>query len=436
MNVAVIGTGYVGLTVACFAEFGHKVTLIGRDKRKIDMINRGESPIYEPGLDEILKRGVESGKLNATDDYSIVKKSDVVFICVGTPSNEDGSIDLSQIKTSSGQIAEQLKTSNNFIVVVVKSTVVPKTTVEVVKSILENVSGKKCGVDFGLAMNPEFLKEGTGVEDFIHPDKIAIGTFDERSYEILEKLYSCLNKKIPRIKSDTTTAEMIKYVQNSALASRISFINEISNICEKFSVDINEVSYAVGTDTRIGQKFLKAGPGFGGSCFPKDVKALLSAAKNSGENPLMLKAILDVNAKQPYRMIDLAEKAVGDLKNKKVAVLGLAFKANTDDTRESPALVVVKELLKKGAKVTAYDPKAMDNAKETFGDDIKYASSKEECLKDADVCMILTEWDEFKNIVLAKIKCPIIDGRRIIDPEKARKNGILYMGIGWKNNSR
>ena len=434
MKVAVIGTGYVGLTVACFANFGHEVTLLGRDRRKIDMINKGESPIYEPGIEEVLKQGIDKGKIKATDDYNTLKDNDVIFICVGTPSNEDGSIDLSQIKTSSAQIAEQLKNIKRFTVVVVKSTVVPKTTVDIVKTILEKNSGKKCGVDFGLAMNPEFLKEGTGVEDFIRPDKIVLGVTDEKSYKILEQLYSCLDSKIPRIKTDPTTAEMIKYVQNSALASRISFINEMANICEKFSVDINEVSHAIGLDSRIGPKFLKAGPGFGGSCFPKDVKALLSVAKNAGEQPIMLQTILDVNANQPHKLASMAENAIGILKNKNIAVLGLAFKADTDDIRESPALVVVKDLLERGAKIKTYDPKAMKNTKEVFGDSIKYENTKEECLQGADLCMILTEWDEFRNMDLSIVKCPIVDGRRIINPEKAKKHGVLYMGIGWKNN--
>jgi UDPglucose 6-dehydrogenase len=399
------------------------------------MINQGKPPIYEPGLDEILKRGVISKKIRATDDYGVIKDSDVVFICVGTPSNEDGSIDLSQIKTSSAQIAEQIKSMNRFIVVVVKSTVVPKTTVDVVKPILENVSGKKCCVDFGLAMNPEFLKEGDAVEDFIQPDKIVLGTLDDKSYKILQKLYSCLDKDVERIKTDPTTAEMIKYVQNSALASRISFINEMANICEKFSVDIKEVAYAIGLDNRIGPKFLRAGPGFGGSCFPKDVKALLAISKAAGEDTLMLKAILDVNASRPYRLINMAEKVLGNLKNKNIAVLGLAFKSNTDDIRESPAIVVVKELLNKGAKVKAYDPEAMESTKNVFGSSIEYAKTKEECFRGADLCMVLTEWEEFKNIDLSNIKCPIVDGRRMTNPEDAKKHGIKYMGIGWKNNS-
>jgi UDPglucose 6-dehydrogenase len=436
MKVVVIGAGYVGLTIACFAEFGHNITLVGRDKNKISMINAGKPPIYEPGLGEILMRGIKAKKIKAVDDYGAINNSDIVFICVGTPSNEDGSIDLSQIKTCSAQIAEQLKHMEKFIVVVVKSTVVPQTTINIVKPILENVSGKKCGADFGLAMNPEFLKEGDAVEDFIHPDKIVLGVTDDRSYEILEKLYDCLDKNIPRIKTDVTTAEMIKYAQNSALASRVSFINEIANICEKFSVDVKTVAYAIGLDNRIGPKFLRAGPGFGGSCFPKDVKAFLAAAKNAGEDPLMLKAILNVNASRPYRMVEMAEKAVGNLGGKNIAVLGLAFKNNTDDIRESPAITVVKELLKKGANVRVYDPQAMDNARKVFGSTITYENSKEECVKDADICMILTEWDEFKSLDLSLVKCPIIDARRMVDPEDAKKHGIPYMGVGWKNNIR
>lgn len=430
MKISVIGTGYVGITIACLADYGHEVVLIGRNKEKINKINEGISHIYEPGLEEILKRNIKSKMLFATTDYKEIDDSDVVFIAVGTPSNKDGSIDLSQIKSASEQIAKHL---DGYKVVAVKSTVVPSTTKNTILPILEKVSGKKCGDDFGLSMNPEFLREGSGVYDFLNPDKIVIGAFDEKSYKAMEKVYDGFNKKIPRIKTDLTTAEMIKYVQNSALAARISFINEMANLCEKFSVDVYEVADVIGLDSRIGRKFLDAGCGFGGSCFPKDVKALLATARSAGIEPKILKSILDVNEKQPYRMVELAKEAIENLKNKNVAVLGLAFKPDTDDMREAASITIIKTLIKEGAKVKAYDPKAMENAKSIFHNSITYAKSAGDCLKDADICLIVTEWDEFKKLDINSIKCPIVDGRRVFNPNKVLDKGLIYKGIGWKN---
>lgn len=434
MKVSVIGAGYVGLTCACLANFGHNVILIGKSPDKASQINKGLSPIFEPGLDEVLRKNLDAGKLRATVDYSHVKDSDVVFLAVGTPSREDGSIDLSQIQTATESLADQLKQTDKFIVFVVKSTVVPGTTKNFVAPILEKISDKRVGVDFGIAMNPEFLREGTGVYDFLNPDKIVLGVSDARSEKVLRDLYSWVNEKIPMVVTDTSTAEMIKYAQNSMLATRISFMNEIANMCEKFGVDVYDVAHAMGLDTRIGPKFLNAGAGFGGSCFPKDVKALIAAAKSAGLSTKILDSVMDVNEDQPHRMLELAKHAVGDLSGKTIAVLGLAFKPDTDDMRESRSIPVVNSLVKQGAVVKTYDPQAMQNAKGIFGESIKYCGNTEECLQNADACLIMTEWDEFKNLNLSKIKCPVIDGRRAISPEKAKESGVHYRGIGWNGN--
>jgi len=433
MKIAVIGTGYVGLTAACFIKFDHEIILIGRTQSKIDAINKGICPIYELGMDEILKEGIEKGKIHATTDYDEIKDCESVFICVGTPSREDGSIDLSQIRTASESVGKQLR-DGKYRVVVVKSTVVPGTSKDVVTPILEKASGKKVGKDFGVCMNPEFLREGTGVYDFLNPDKIVIGAHDDRSYKLIEKIYEGFDKNAARIQVGLSTAEMIKYAQNSALATRISFMNEVANICEKYSVDVSEVAHAIGLDPRIGPRFLRAGAGFGGSCFPKDVKALRATALSAGITPHVLNGVLEVNKNQPYRVVELAKEAVGNLKNKKVAILGLAFKPDTDDMREASSIPIINTLLKDGAIITVYDPKAMENTKKVFGDKIKYADSKEACVKNADICLIVTEWKDFKNIDLSNIACPIVDGRRILDPEKVAKHNIVYKGIGWKNN--
>jgi len=432
MKVVVIGTGYVGITLAGLTEFNHDVTMLGRDKAKAERINRGVPPIYEPGLEELLRSGIKKGLLRATVDYSVVRDADVVFICVGTPSTEDGSIDLSQVEACSRSIGEQMKEASGYQVIVVKSTCLPGTTTDFVIPILEKMSGKKAGRDFGVCMNPEFLREGSGVYDFMNPDKIVIGGIDSKSQKVLADLYSGFDQKFPRIFTDTNTAEMIKYGNNAMLATRISFMNELANICEHYKVDVKEVARAMGIDARIGPKFLNAGAGFGGSCFPKDVKALISAAKKVGVKPILMESVMKVNDEQPLRLVDMAEKTIGDLADKNISVLGLAFKSDTDDIRDSRATVVVQALLRKHAKVTAYDPKAMENARQIFGNMVRFCNSKEECVKDADAVIVMTEWDDFKN--MAQVSAPIIDGRRIIDPDKATQRGLVYRGIGWKKN--
>lgn len=436
MDIVVIGSGYVGITIACLADFGHKVTVLGKQKEKAERINRGIPPIFEQGLEEVLHRNIRAGRLSATTDYSAVKDADVVFICVGTPSKEDGSIDLSQVEECSKSIAEQLKTSDKYKVIVVKSTVLPNTTKNFVVPLLEKFSGKKAGKDFGICMNPEFLREGCGVYDFLNPDKILIGGIDSKSQKVLAEVYSGFDSKIPRIFTDTNTAEMVKYANNSMLATRISFMNELANISEHYGVDIFEVARAIGIDSRIGPKFLNAGAGFGGSCFPKDVNAIISASKAVGIEPVLLNSVMEVNSRQPHRMIDLAEKTVGDLTDKKISVLGLAFKPDTDDIRDSRSIPVIQSLLRKHAKVKAYDPQAMENTKKIFGDMVEFCESRESCIADSDLIMIMTEWDEFRKMELSGVKAPIIDGRRALDPEKVLQQGIVYRGIGWKDNFR
>ncbi|MBM3308617.1 MAG: UDP-glucose/GDP-mannose dehydrogenase family protein [Candidatus Altiarchaeales archaeon] len=430
MNLSVIGSGYVGLiTAAGFAEKGHAVICVDIVKEKVDAINNRKAPIYEKGLDEILQKEVGRNLRASMDLKHAVLNSEITFICVGTPSLASGAIDLSYIKESARQIAEILKGKKSFHVVVVKSTVIPGTTGDVVTPLIEKTSGKKAGVDFGIAMNPEFLREGLAVEDFRKPDRIVIGNSDARTMEVLEKLYSDFNS--PVVKTDIKTAEMIKYASNAFLAAKISFINEIGNICKKLGIDVYKVSEGMGLDHRIGPHFLRAGPGFGGSCFPKDVKSLIHQSKEVGVNPLILEAVMEVNKKQPLRVIDLAKRKTGSLKGKRVAVLGLAFKGDTDDMRESPAIVIVNALLKEKAIVVAYDPKAMDNARKIYSSKITYAKTSQECLKNADIALIATEWKEFKNLDLSAMKNKtVIDARRMLLHHN-QTPGVDYEGLCW-----
>ncbi|MDT7891123.1 MAG: UDP-glucose/GDP-mannose dehydrogenase family protein [Thermoproteota archaeon] len=432
MKVGVIGAGYAGLTLACLADKGHEVIFIDVDENKVKKINEGLSPIFEPGLDDIIRRNIGK-RIWAFNDYHKLIDCDVIFICVPTPSNDDGSINLYYVRNAIENVAKVLKFINKFVVIAVKSTVLPGTTISLIP-IIEEISGKKATIDFGICMNPEFLKEGSAVRDFLNPDKVVIGIIDEKSKEIMLELYKWVDDRVPRIVTNPNTAEMIKYAQNAALASRISFINEIANICEKFNVDILDVAYAIGLDPRIGPYFLKAGIGFGGSCLPKDLKALINAAESKGVDVMVLKSILERNEKQPYRAIELLKSFIPNLKNKKIALLGLSFKSNTDDIRESSAIKIAKKLIEEGAYVKVYDPKAMENAKKVLGEKVEYCKSAIECLKDSDACIIATDWEEFKDIHYSKFKIPIIDGRRILDRIKAKNLGNRYKGIGWPAN--
>jgi UDPglucose 6-dehydrogenase len=427
MKISVIGTGYVGtVSGACFAELGHEVICVDVDRSKVDQINTGVPPIYEEGLSELLKK--HTGKrIRATSDYDLaVKNSDVSFICVGTPSDSNGNIDLGIVRAASASLGEALKKKKSYHVVVVKSTVVPETTEKVVLPIIEKHSGKRAG-DFGIAMNPEFLREGKAVHDFMHPDKIVVGSLDKKAGDIVASLYSGLPCEITR--TNPRTAEMIKYVNNSFLATKISFSNEVGNICKELGIDTYEVMKAVGKDFRIGPHFLNSGAGFGGSCFPKDVKALIGKAQEIGYEPVLLESVIKVNEKQPSMIVRLLKNRLVNISGKKIAVLGLAFKNDTDDIRESRSIPVIKELLDNGAKVLAYDPMANENMKKVFYS-IEYHNSAEDALRGADACLVMTEWDEFRSLDkefgVMKNRF-VIDGRHILTPGK----DIEYVGLCW-----
>lgn len=427
MKISVIGTGYVGtVSAACFAELGHEVVCVDIDPSKIDMLKRGVPPIYEDGLSELLEKHVGKN-LNATSDYDLaVNNSEVSFICVGTPSDHNGRIDLGIVKAASTSLGKSLRNKNGYHVIVVKSTVVPETTEKVVLPIIEKESGKILG-EFGIAMNPEFLREGKAVHDFMHPDKIVVGSLDKRSGDIVASLYSDLNCVITR--TNPRTAEMIKYVNNAFLATKISFSNEVGNLCKELGIDTYEVMKAVGKDFRIGPHFLNSGAGFGGSCFPKDVKALIGKASEVGYEPVLLKSVIAVNEIQPLRMIRLLKSKLHNLQGKKIAVLGLAFKNDTDDIRESRSIPVIKELLEEGALVSAYDKMATENMKRIFPD-IEYCNSAIDALRGSDACLIMTEWNEFKSLVaefnVMKNRL-IIDGRHMQTPRK----DVDYVGLCW-----
>ncbi len=428
MKISIAGTGYVGLvTGVTLGAMGHEVILVDVIREKVDMVGRGISPIYERGMDRLLKRLTDEGKIKATTDMkSAVLKTDITFIAVGTPSREDGSIDLSYIKSVSEDIGKAIGRKKGFHVVVVKSTVIPGTTESFVLKIIEKISGKRAGKDFGIAMNPEFLREGMALEDSMHPDRIVLGVLDETSENILKKLYSDIDA--PILVTTPRSAEMIKYTSNAFLATKISFANEIANICDELGMDVYDVMKGVGMDHRISPYFLNAGAGFGGSCFPKDVKALISAAKEKGYEPEILEEVLELNERQPLRMIEIAERERGKLKGKKVAVLGLSFKPETDDIRESRAIPLVRELLKKGAEVIGYDPEATENFRKLFPG-IEYAKSAEDALRNADICMIQADWDEFENINYDSFALElIVDGRRTL--KRAIKTPYFAVGSG------
>ena len=414
------------VTAACFAEIGHEVVCVDVDEKKIEEINAGIPPIYEEGLGDLLLK-YAGKRLIATSDYEFaVREIDVSFICVGTPSAEDGSIDLSIVRAAATSIGAVLAKKEGYHVVVVKSTVVPETTEKFVLPVLEEDSGKKAGKDFGVAMNPEFLREGKAVHDFMHPDKIFIGAIDRKSGDLVSELYRTFECEITL--TNPATAEMIKYANNSLLATKISFANEIGNICEKLGIDTYEVMEAVGKDFRISPRFLNSGAGFGGSSFPKDIKALIGKAKAIGYSPILLESVIALNEKQPLLMVEILKRKVGDLQNKKIALLGLAFKNETDDIRESRAIPFIAELLRLGANISAYDPMAIENMKRVFPT-IEYSGKAENALKGADACLVMTEWDEFMQLEseFEKMKKKVvIDGKRVI-----KAKNIDYEGLCW-----
>lgn len=423
MKISVIGCGYVGLVTGLgFAELGNSVIFVDSDEVKVDLVNASKPPIYEPGLEELMIKN--KSFFYATKDYrEAICNSDITFICVGTPSKEDDSIDLSYFKASAKEIGDSIAKKEEYHAVVVKSTVLPGTTEEILKPIIEERSGKKAFVDFGLAANPEFLREGNAIEDFFKPDRIVIGVRDEKTKSVLYELYEPFYS--PKLVTDIKTAEMIKYASNAFLATKISFANEIGNICKKLDIDTYRVFEGVGLDHRINPAFFRAGIGFGGSCFPKDVRALIRKAEELGEKPRILKAVIEVNERQPLILVKLLKKHVPKLIDKKIGILGLAFKPNTDDVRESRAIPIIKKLIEEGAKVLAYDPKAMENFSKLFPD-IEYASTAEKLIAESDAVLIVTEWKDFESLdYTGKV---VIDGRRV---EKAIREAKVYEGVCW-----
>ena len=435
MRISVIGSGYVGIvTGATLAEAGFKITCLDILEEKISDIKRGISPIYEPGLERLIRNGLDSGNLNASTELEKhIANSDVVFVCVGTPSNEDGSIDLQYIENVSKTIGKSIKDSAEDIVVVVKSTVVPLTTEETVQKIILEESGRGRET-VGIAMNPEFLREGSAVDDALNPDRIVLGCTDQKSKTALLKIYE--GHTCPIMHCDPRTAEMIKYSSNSFLAAKISFVNELANMCDKWNMDFETVAEGMGMDSRISKQFLRAGVGFGGSCFPKDVKALRRAAKNDGLGSEMLDATLSVNEKQPEIVVNMAREILGELKNKRIVVLGLAFKADTDDVRESRAFNIVEKLKNENVEVIGHDPQATETFAEESG--ITCTDDLEEALRDADCAIIQTEWNEYKSIkpefLCNLMKKPVvIDGRRTFDNGYFAGTGVEYVAIGLGN---
>jgi UDPglucose 6-dehydrogenase len=438
IRIAVIGMGYVGLTSGvAFAKHGFKSVCTTTTPTKAEKLNRGIPPFYEPGLGELVKNMVNKGMLSGSiDNVNAVMESDITFICVGTPSLPDGSADLSYIEASTKDIAQALKDHKSYHLVVAKSTIPPGTTEDLILPLLEEYSGKKVGTDFGLCMNPEFLRQGNAVPDSLNPDRIIIGEYDEKSGDLLEHVYK--NFTCPKLHCGIRAAELIKYAANSLLSMKISFANEFARISEKFKVDVYKVMEGVGYDFRINHKFLDAGCGFGGSCFPKDVNAIRALAKKVDVKTPMLDAILTTNQLQPNHLVELTKRAIGGLKGKTVALLGLSFKPNTEDTRGTRALPIVKRLYEEGAKVKAYDPKAIENFKPLTNLPLEYCEDWKEALQNADVAVIQSDWEEIRNITPETykklLKKPVIvDGRRTYNPTEMETKGVKYYRIGWKN---
>jgi UDPglucose 6-dehydrogenase len=441
-KISVIGVGYVGLCTAVgLASKGYHVVACDIDAEKITKITQGIPPFFEPGLQEKLTASLQKGTLKAVTNKmdQIIDETELTYVAVGTPSKVDGSIDLKYIESAAKTIGKALKQKKGYHVTIIKSTVVPGTTQNLVLPVLERESGKKCGRDFGLCMNPEFLRQGSAFQDTLHADRVVIGSFDKESGDKLDALYrDFYSANVPPIiRTTLSTAELIKYASNAMLATKISFINTIANICEKISgADVKVVAKAMGLDKRIGPLFLDAGLGYGGSCFPKDIKALIACAEGLGYVPELLEAAENVNRKQPLKAIEVAKQQLGSLKGKHIAILGLAFKPDTDDMREARVIPIVNQLLSEGATVTAYDPIATKVAKNIFGNKISYSSSALECLESADCCILVTEWPEFKKLTpndFAKsMKQPLlIDGRRIYDPDEfGKKLKFIALGLG------
>ncbi|HKC52653.1 MAG TPA: UDP-glucose/GDP-mannose dehydrogenase family protein [Myxococcota bacterium] len=435
MNISVIGTGYVGLvTGACFAEFGIRVTCVDKDAAKIARLEAGEIPIFEPGLEEIVRRNVQAGLLHFTTDAArAVENSLVIFIAVATPPSADGSTDLSYVDEVAHTIGSHL---DGYKVVVTKSTVPVKTAERVRSKIAEAAAAAgREGVRCSVASNPEFLREGSAVEDFLRPDRVVIGAEDPEAIAILRDLYKPLNLiEVPFVVTNVATAELIKYASNAFLATKISFINEISALCEAVGADVHDVSRAMGLDGRIGRKFLHPGPGYGGSCFPKDTLSLVQFSREFGVEQRIVSATVAANAAQRERMVVKVEKMLGSVKGKTLGVLGLSFKPNTDDVRDSPAIWVVQELQRRGAHLRCFDPQAMDNAAREL-DGAVFCEDPYDTAKGCDALLFLTEWNQFRKLDLPLLKerlrqPVIVDMRNICEPAEMKRLGFRYTGVG------
>jgi UDPglucose 6-dehydrogenase len=428
-KICVIGTGYVGLvTGTCFADIGHQVTCLDIDQNRVDQLHQGIMPIYEPGLEQVVDQNVNAGRLHFTIDYSeALQGADFAFIAVGTPSDDDGDADMRYVKQAVISIAEHL---DHPITIVNKSTV-PVGTGDWVAEIIQDMNGINTQ-PFSVVSNPEFLREGSAVSDFMNPDRVVLGSTDRSAAEKVAALYEALRS--PIMITDLRTAEMIKYASNAFLATRISFINEIANICESLNADVKEVARGMGMDQRIGPAFLDAGLGWGGSCFPKDVKALAHMAATHGAHPQLLQAVMNINLNQRLRAVEKLEKALGGLDGKMIGVLGLSFKPNTDDTRYSPALDIIRMLIDAGATVQGFDPQAMP-ASQAEIPDLQLCTNPYDVATGADALLLATEWNEFKSLDFAKIKANmrgdvIVDGRNIWYRKNLHEMGFTYFGMG------
>lgn len=438
MNIAIVGTGYVGLVSGtCFAEMGVNVTCVDIDKEKIARLKRGEIPIYEPGLDEMVLRNHREGRLNfSTDLAEVIDDVEVVFSAVGTPPDEDGSADLKYVLEVARTFGRNI---NKYTLLVTKSTVPVGTAAKVKAAVAEELAKRGAEVPFDVASNPEFLKEGAAIKDFMSPDRVVVGVESDRACELMSRLYRpFLLNNFRVIFTDIPSAEMIKYAANSMLATRISFMNDIANLCELVGADVNMVRKGIGSDSRIGSKFLYPGCGYGGSCFPKDVKALIKTAEKRGYKMRVLSAVEEVNDRQKSIVFEKLVRHLGGveaLKGKKIAIWGLAFKPETDDMREATSLVTMRLLTEAGATVRVFDPVAMDECRRRVGDAVEYAKDMYDCVLDADALLMLTEWKQFRlpswGVIIRSMKRPlVIDGRNIYDPADMEAQGLEYSCIG------
>lgn len=431
MNICVIGTGYVGLvTGACLAEFGMNLICVDNDCPKIELLKEGKIPIYEPGLDHLVMKGTKEGRLRFSSNLEEgIRSSLVIFIAVGTPPREDGSADLRFVEEVAREIALRIE---GYKVIVMKSTV-PVGTARWVKGLIQSAQPKP--IPFDIVSNPEFLREGSAINDFMRPDRVVIGAESEQALAIMKDIYSALYLiETPFILTTLESAEMIKYATNSFLATKVTFINEIANLCEKVGADVHHVAKAMGLDGRIGKKFLHPGPGYGGSCFPKDTRALSRIAREKGYTFRILDSVIEANEFQKERMVDKIREMVGDLRGKKIAILGLSFKPNTNDIRESSSIVIIQRLLALGAKVKAFDPAAMEEARKILPE-VEYGKDAYDVVSGGDAVVLVTEWNQFRRLDLSRIKAllkePVfIDLRNVYDPDHMKRLGFRYCGVG------